>query len=327
MDCTFQIITGLVARFINEVDELSLEDLKLIRSLNHIILRNKFEIRDRRYVIHRGLEENYTYAYDFLSIIKPEYASHLEKSRVEGTITFPKARKMKYPVATSDYDYETGRSKMVVPRFNNLEDSYAMTHEIMHDSNMDPESLTQERDLFTEAISLLFEFLQEDYFASLSKRPLDYRKNKINDLNAILYKAVGIEYQLDLIEKYLENGIITEEIFKDIMKTRTKKEAKIGDDIFTSLFEKGILDIDMQQRYIYGILLATYIHDRIIEDPTKIKEAIELNESLNDTSIEEIFARFNLPLEVEEKHFVIPEETIKILEKSYVNELKRAGVK
>ena len=43
MDCTFQIITGLVARFINEVDELSLEDLKLIRSLNHIILRNKFE--------------------------------------------------------------------------------------------------------------------------------------------------------------------------------------------------------------------------------------------------------------------------------------------
>ena len=83
----------------------------------------------------------------------------------------------------------------------------------------------------------------------------------------------------------------------------------------------------MQQRYIQGILLATYIHDRIIEDPTKIKEAIELNESLNDTSIEEIFARFNLPLEVEEKHFVIPEETIKILEKSYVNELKRAGVK
>ena len=69
MDCTFQIITGLVARFINEVDELSLEDLKLIRSLNHIILRNKFEIRDRRYVIHRGLEENYTYAYDFLSTI------------------------------------------------------------------------------------------------------------------------------------------------------------------------------------------------------------------------------------------------------------------
>ena len=68
-------------------------------------------------------------------------------------------------------------------------------------------------------------------------------------------------------------------------------------------------------------------HDRIIENPTKIKEAIELNESLNDTSIEEIFARFNLPLKVEENHFVIPEETIKILEKSYVNELKRAGVK
>ena len=65
----------------------------------------------------------------------------------------------------------------------------------------------------------------------------------------------------------------------------------------------------------------------VFSHPTKIKEAIELNESLNDTSIEEIFARFNLPLEVEEKHFVIPEETIKILEKSYVNELKRAGVK
>ena len=327
MDCTFQIITGLVARFVNEVDDLSLEELKLIRSLNHIILRNKFNIKDRRYVIHRGLEENYTYAYNFLSTIKPEYASHLENARAEGTITFPKARKMKYPVATSDYDYETGKSKMVIPRFNNLEDSYAITHEIMHDTNINPESLTQERDFFTEAISLLFEFLQEDYFSSLPKRPLDYKKNKINDLNAILYKAVGIEYQLDLIEKYLETGIITEEIFKEIMKTRTKKEAKIGDDIFTSLFEKGILDIDMQQRYVYGILLATYIHDRILEDPSRIEEAIRLNESLNCTSIEEIFESFNLPLGVQEKHFVIPEETIKILEKSYVNELKRAGVK
>ena len=44
MDCTFQIITGLVARFVNEVDDLSLEELKLIRSLNHIILRNKLMI-------------------------------------------------------------------------------------------------------------------------------------------------------------------------------------------------------------------------------------------------------------------------------------------
>ena len=83
MDCTFQIITGLVARFVNEVDDLSLEELKLIRSLNHIILRNKFDIKDRRYVIHRGLEENYTYAYNFLSTIKPEYASHLENARAD----------------------------------------------------------------------------------------------------------------------------------------------------------------------------------------------------------------------------------------------------
>lgn len=327
MDCTFQIMTGLVARFVEEVDNLTLEDLKLIRSLNHIILRNDFKIRDRRYVIHRGLEENYKYAYDFLKTIKTEYADHLEMARLKGTITFPKAKKLERPVATSDFDYETGQSKMVIPRFNNLEDSYATTHEIVHDLNMDPDCLTQERDLFTEAMSLLFEFLQEDYFASKNRRPIDYKKNKINDLNAVLYKAVGIEYQLDLIEKYLQNGIITEEIFIEIMKTRTKREAKIGDAIFQELFDKGILDIDIQQRYIYGILFASLMHGRILEDKKNITEAIELNESLNETSVEDIFAKFDLPIITNGEHFVIPDKTIEVLEDSYIKELKRAGVK
>jgi len=318
----YRKISKITASYLDYFGDYTISDLEFIKGLNKIVLANDFSITTRKYRITRDLSANFNYAYDFMGSIKGTYADYLKKAWHNHTFHF---KSNKIPSrATSGVNSITGKKEIIFPICNTIEDSYAITHEIMHDFNMDIQNHAMARNLITEAISICAEMLQEDYFARISKTPLEYKKNMLNDMSAILYKAVSVQYQIDVIEKYLIENEICYDNFCDIVESRTDRDIEIGNEVFNELIEKGELDIDTEQRYIIGILLASLMHQNILNNPNKINDFIFLNENINQMELDEVFNMFNLSLISENGNILKVEDTsLKILENAYIKEIKR----
>lgn len=324
MDEVFKVLNNMVEKTLSEYDDLKVEDLKFLRGLNHIIISNPFRMKTEKYFIHKSFDVNYKSAHNFLRVIKPQYADHLNKTMEAGIISLPLAKKMKNPaIAVSGFDFDTGKREILIPLCNKIEDSYTLTHEVFHDYNMDPQNLTLTRDLFTETISMCAELLQEDYFRKLPNSPFEYQKNRVNTMNAFLYKSISVDYQLDVVEKYLATGSIDKNKFTDIMKKKSKQEVKLGDYIFDELFAKEELDYDIQQRYIIGALFSSFIHQKILEDPKKISNFIEINDNLNKMELEDVFKLLNLEIELQDEYIVVSQSSLNELGNAYLKEYKR----
>ena len=318
----YQKISDITARYLAYFGDYNISDLEFIKGLNKIVLAHNFPIINRRYRVTRDLNTNYNYAYDFLGSIKGAYADHLKEAWNNHTFNF---KSNKIPSrATSGFNYQTGKREIIFPVCNTIEDSYAITHEIMHDYNMDINNYSMSRNLITEAISICAEMLQEDYFAKIPITPIEYKKNMPNDMAAILYKAVSVQYQIDVIEKYLIENEICYDNFCDIVENRSNRDIKIGNEVFTEIIRNGELDIDTEQRYIIGILLASLMHQNILDNPNKIAAFITLNENINELELDEVFKMFNLSLISEDGIILkVEDPSLDVLEKAYIKEIKR----
>jgi len=318
----YQKISEITASYLAYFGDYTISDLEFIKGLNKLILAHDFPIINRKYRTTRDLNTNFNYAYNFLGSIKGTYADYLKKAWHDQTFNFISN---KIPSrANSGVNSKTGKREIIFPICNTIEDSYAITHEIMHDYNMDIKNHSMTRNIMSEAISICAEMLQEDYFARISKAPLEYEKNMLNDMSAILYKAVSIQYQIDVIEKYLLENEICYDNFCDIAESRTDRDIEIGNEIFNEIIEKEELDIDTEQRYIIGILLASLMHQNILNNPNKINDFITLNENINELELDEVFNMFNLSLISEDGAILKVEDTsLKVLEKAYIKEIKR----
>lgn len=133
------------------LDGAKLEELKLIKSLNDIVLRNKFNQKILGYKEKMNLDHTASLAYTFFKYLSEDYASYFEKRLTDGTIKFSKD----YLIGQSYYNHEIQRRVVEVPITRTIEDAFVMVHEVLHDMNLKPNSNTADRMLYTETISML----------------------------------------------------------------------------------------------------------------------------------------------------------------------------
>ena len=323
-------LNKLIENHINEYEINDFEELSFITRLVSIIDKYNINLKDKKAKKNIKFNKNFKYSYNFLKTIDLEYANYLLKIKEEGVFDVLKDKKA-CPYSTVNDD---GSHYIYMPLQSNINDSYSITHEVIHDLSISDDSENSlTRHLFCEVFSLLSEMLQRDYFKNTSK-PKGYNVENSTILGGVYSKKRTIMLDLNLIKAYLEDGYINYNEVGRIFSIYTDEE--INEEIIyylQEILETGELTYGYEQRYIIGYLFASYMHDRIINDPKKLEEFVELNDIINEYDISDFLHYLDLDFknkyiqteDTEEQPLILDltDESYEKLERSFVKELKR----
>ena len=202
-----------------------------------------------------------------------------------------------------------------------IEDSYTLTHETIHNTNRDINNLTINWHLMTESFSILAELLQRDYFKSLANTPREYHFNELDTLYALLIKACQLDFELNLISKYMKYGQINGYFVSQCLEDKSDFYARWATPDILDSIKKGEFNFSELQRNVVGGVISSHMYERIKNKPSRISEFIELNDSVNDMEFNDTLHFLDLELSDKEKTILTP-ESVKTLTLAYK---KRAG--
>lgn len=291
------------------------EEFIYIQKIIDIVLNNKRRFELKEFNTYMELYKSLTLVYKFLKELNPNYEKYFERKLDDGTISF-------------DYNYEMGYSyfdnnfhkRILIPVNHNIYDAFVIIHELMHNKNLKVNSNSITRHLFTESLSILGEMLFHDYLIKNKLYVHDANKH-IEDVfwaaNRITMKN---DFEIKMSLGFLNNRYLSNDTIKTLYSKNDEYNWQIYYSIIDALKNKT-LAIDTEQRYTIGIVFASYMHQRIINNQKKIYELFELNDIINDITLEELM--YYLDLDVEDNdNFILTYDSIEKLEKSYKKELK-----
>ena len=297
------------------LDGAKLEELKLIKSLNDIVLRNKFNQKILGYKEKMDLDYTASLAYTFFKYLSEDYASYFEKRLTDGTIKFSKD----YLIGQSYYNHEIQRRVVEVPITRTIEDAFVMIHEVLHDMNLNPNDNTADRMLYTETISLLGEILFEDFLSMYNLHVKDGKRNIHNMFASVSTMAESNDFDLNLITEFIKNEYVDKSYFNSLY---SHYDSEIIEETINSLKSYSLLQLEINQRYIIGSLLSCYMHDRIKSNPKYLCEFIETNSMMTNNSFESLINYLDLDIKDNDEYLLFTDKSLKKLEKCYKNEIK-----
>ena len=314
MNDEFESIISATESFIETTEAKSVDEFYLIRHFNNIILDNKLKDYNLLYYNKIPLKKSIKYVEAFLEEINPIYKEYFQNRLSDDTFTFDYEKKELTPY--SIFNDETKERIIYIPVENTIEDSFAIVHELMHDINIDELEENITRYLFTETLSLLSEFLFEDYLKNKKIKDLKITNNR--NLFFANEKAIEVDINLNLIEEYISNGYIDSGIIINILESYPADYIPNIAAVFKKIRECKSLTLDDEQPYIIGVLIATYMYDRIKENSNNIEELFELNQMILTHSFDDILDY----LELTYNDFDLDEKSYTKLRNSYQKYLK-----
>lgn len=307
-------LNEIVGNFVKEYEIEDFRELSFISNLTHIIDDHKIQLKDKCAKKYVSINRSFKYSYDFLKSIDPRYAEYLIELKDNNVFDIVQDK-----FETPFSNLINGKEYIYLPIFNCIGDTYSITHETIHATSIYDNSLN--RHLFCEVLSILSEMLQRDYFARTTKPP-EYNLNNETLLKGLYSQKNSVLLELYLIQAYLEYGYIDQMKLLNILDRFDKKELKETADNLNRIIVNEELSYGFDQRYIIGYLIASYMHDRILDDPKKIEEFIDLNDSLGYYEIEDFLDY--LDLEYENNCILnLTDKSYQKLKTSFIHELKR----
>ena len=294
------------------------EDYTLDKDFVSIIKESKCPKANTPYHSKMGEETITEHTLDFLKTISPKYAKRLEKLLNTYHVDF-------------DYDEDVSKVELVddskfirINKQKNIEDSYTLTHEAIHEYNMNPMKPTQNWDLITEALSILAEMLQKDYFAKLEEPPRDYKNNESDTLYALYIKALLLDFEIKLIDAHAKNAKINKYILADLIGN-DPLYSKLAFEHLEKIIANRHLDFYTLQRNVIGGIISTHMYERISKNPKLIKEFIELNDWCNEMDFVDTLKYLDLELEDEDR-VILSRESVKELRREFKKRCKRVSL-
>lgn len=306
-----------------DLNEIGIQDFAIFHYLYrmiNIILKENLPRKEKKYKKKIPLKKNIEYTSMFLDYLNPSYREHFMKALENNRIEFEKNYEANDRIACSDI--RNHESYIYIPYENTLKDTYTITHEVIHDISI-AEEISEARNFFCEVFSLLSEKLQKDYI----KRYVACKENNINEINILYYlrlKTICTKFELDLVAEYLNKGYLTEMDIINLIVCSGNENVKLLCDHVNYILDKKELLLFIEQRYMVGYLIACYMHDRILDDPKKKLEFIELNDNINEYTESDFLEYLDLGFS-DDYYFNFNEDTYKKLEKAYHHEIKRIG--
>ena len=268
----------------------SMDDFYFKRRINDIVFN------DCNYSYYLEYRRKYSFnqidnmVNDFLLKINYDYYLYYQLRKNDGTIIFDD--KKSYYSAYSYYDSSNNKRSIYIPISHTLEDAFSIIHELNHDKNIVELGESSTRMLFTESLSILIELLFEDY---LKKGKItDYKVNNNYTLDAINYKSLYIDLVIKLIDLYITKYNINYNDFSNMINNYNNNQRKDLNQIVLEIIEEDCVDVDFEFRYILGILIATYLYDKIKNDKNSIQELFEMNDIIRMFNYRQVFGYLDL---------------------------------
>ncbi len=288
------------------------EDYVLIRNFTDIILNSKSPWCNAIYHSKMGLDKCTDYSIDFLKTISPKYSDRLCKLLEHGRIEFLDDKEEEH---LSYIDVFEGSKFIKIYQRGTIEDSYNITHEVMHEINMDVDKSAMNWQLMTEAFSICAERLQMDYFARQSDIPRNYRHKEHDTLYALYCKAIVMDFELKLISAYHKYGAVNKYVIDEILG-ENHFSAYINSAHLKEIVKDGELSFDMLQRDIIGGIMSTHMYERISNKRKLVKEFVELNDWCNEMDFVDTLKYLDLDV-VDPDSIIVSRKSIRELTREY----------
>ena len=275
----------IIEEYIILNDISSIEDLCFIKKINDIVFNNCNYNYYLKYRKKYNLNQVDSIVGNFFKKINYDYYLYYQLRKKDGTIFFDNNKR--YSGAYSYYDFSSNKRNIYIPISNTLEDAFAIVHELNHDKNIDELGENDTRMIFTESLSILLELLFEDYLGN--HKIIDYKVCNNYSLEAINYKSLYINFVLKLMSLYINKYNINYNDFLNIIKDYNNSQREELNHILLEIVEENCVDIDFEFRYVFGILIATYLYKRIQKNKSNIQELFEMNDIIKEFNYQQIF--------------------------------------
>lgn len=310
-----ELLNQLLQEFVYEDDDGDI-DISFIRSLQKLILRQKFSLQPQTYKTKMGLDKTKSYAHQFLRELDKRYDDYFTLLLDTGTIHIHSRMKRDHRLSTMEFT-PSGK-KIDIYATKTLEDAYTFVHETMHSWNCDESNLTVAWHFMTECFSILAESLQCDSMQGVHP---EYKKNKRDTYYALRERAIMLGFELDLVDLYMTHGYISGEMMLRYLETKSRLETITIYNHLDWIEKNQMLKFDFLQRDIIGGVMASYMHMRILEKPKKIGEFIDLNDHCNEIDFPDLLRYLDLEV-VDMDTWQLGKRSLQVLEESYQKELK-----
>lgn len=312
---TLEKINSLVKDYIDET-EPSENDFNFINSIIDIVLSTPIKVRRQTYKEYYPIESSIDDVTKFYGTLGLEYIERFRNLIRSGDMRFYQISKMgRNNYVASSTMTDEGKSDIFLPFNNTIEDSFTMNHEVLHDTNVSLK-LTESRFLFTEAISILGELLQEDFYRRSLLPPKEFEKNSIDMAYAICVKSIYLQIQIGLIRLMQKYGEITSKNLNELEILRGYKKDLKKHIKYLSLFDE--LPFDNDQRHVMGFIFASHMH----RSGNGKEQLLELNPILNEVEFDDLLDSIGIRT-TNLDGYDIESESKKVLLKSYREEVSR----
>jgi hypothetical protein len=318
------LIQGVLA-YTDDAEIYSFKDIALSMRASKIILSERDFDFSYKGCKKMDFSRSLKLVREFLFKLNPKYLEYYDMRVNDGSFEYGVADLYGNPYST--YDYEDDKRIIYIPISNTLEDGFSIIHELFHDMNMviEPDKNVMGRYYVTEALSFLGEILYSDFLKE--KGIID-----VNITNCSLcymkYKALILNFKLNVIDAYLKNGFLNRKMVLDILNSYGSSEVE---DIIGYIYNgdasvdpDSIEDddgfcIEEEETYVFSCLVATYMYDRIKCNKKNIEELFDLNDIVGNLDLYQVMDYLELDYNNDE----LTEDSYDLLCKKYKKFIKR----
>lgn len=330
-------INKMLYDFVNE--KVYFEDKSRINlfdytdSLKKILYENMPYIYARKYKKKMSVKESIKKAREFFEYLGQDYVEYFDMRLNDGTITFEtedEAKKLGHDVNSASGVDENKKRYIRIIYEENFTDVYTIIHEVLHDTNLiivDKDEVTldeyyimENRDTFTELISILGTLIARNYFKSHNEK--EYDIDVMNELYAISIKCDQLDFAVNMVNLFIEKGCITRYDLVELMEGKDEIAGDAIKDYIEDITREEDLLIYYNERYLTGFVLALYIINKY-DNPEEVLK--ELNEMITTSYIEDIFDYLDLDCHFDDDNMLVDfnEETKKMLTKTVKQQMKK----
>ena len=279
-----------------------LQYLDEVVKLASIIIENTKDLVVDNYYTNVSLDNSIDIVTNFFSKINGEYASRFLKLLKEKDIYDGKACNIvnfnKIDSPRIDRSEVRDDGSLHIDYSETLADAFNISHEFTHKFSKQKYKDSTIKQFLGESTTLTIEFLLEDYLLEGSGYDKDEIKiRKTNRLKETYDDATAVIFEHTLLKLYKENnGMLNEEILLNYLNS-LPKDSRLYEAFFHNskrylddIVSKGHLQFSYRQRYVIGVVLASYFHDNIIKDESykKVYEELKQDNVLRKEDIDTI---------------------------------------
>ncbi len=186
-------------------------------------------------------------------------------------------------------DYRNNGNFINWPINYNIDDIFSLIHEFSHYLNL-KKNPTLTRNYFTEAFSILFEFLLCDYLEINNYPNKEYLKVKLLRFASCFDYAKELYDNGRIVNIYLENSKLSDILIERNFINKCDLE-KIKNQCF--LYKNELLFFEYK-KYLLGIFIACDMHQQIIKNPDYVEKVFFIMSKLNGMSLNNCFKELNI---------------------------------